>query len=154
MVRLRKLGRLKFKDMANSIIDKLKRVCDEDNSQDRKLLLLGEIIEDRFDIMEEKFDLKFEVISNNQTKLYDKLDETGDKLDAITILLSEHQDFIRRCPMEKEETKKTFKKFLAILSHPKMAILSTLAVCTIIGMLIFGGVSVGIFTALLKLLGL
>lgn len=137
-----------------AFIKKLGLICDRKDPSDQKLLLLGELVEDRFNSLEEGFNNKFERINENQQRLYNKLDETGAKLDSLTDLLSKHQEIIQRCPMVKQESKKSFERFRGVLEHPKMMSLSLIGGGVVLLLLVIGVLNPGVITAIKALFGL
>lgn len=90
--------------MNSKIVETLELMCDKENLQDKKILLLAELVE-----------TKCEALSKNQDGLKKSLEETNTKLDKLTGLL---EDDTHGCPVYKN--KESFEKLSFFVKYPKI----------------------------------
>lgn len=93
--------------MNSKIVETLELMCDKENLQDNKILLLAELVE-----------TKCEALSKNQDGLKKSLEETNTKLDKLTGLLERYEDAIHGCPVYKN--KESFEKLSFFVKYPKI----------------------------------
>ena len=101
------------------IVSTLKLMCDEDNPQDQKLLLLAELV-----------DSKCDILSSNQQTLKESLDKTSEKLDKLTELLEANTQETKSCPVY--QNKEGFEKLATLVKYPKWAILTVIGLISIL----------------------
>lgn len=118
----------------NKIVETLALMCDKNNPQDKKLLLLAELVE-----------TKCEALGKNQEELKGSLKVTNEKLDKLTNLLEKYQNDKDMCPVYKD--RKSFEKIAFFMRYPKVSLLVILG---IFAMLV--GLFSSSFTDLIKFL--
>lgn len=106
--------------MVNDIVGTLQLMCDKNNPQDNKLLLLAELVETRCG-----------VLGDNQAELKASLAKTNDKLDKITELLEKYETDKKGCPVYKNKT--DFEKAAVLLRYPKITLLTILGIMALLG---------------------
>lgn len=106
--------------MNSKIAETLELMCDRDNPQDRKILLLAELVEHKCD-----------ALADNQQKLQKSLDDTNDKLDKLTGLLEKYENDTHGCPVYKN--KDSYDKFSFYIRNPKLTILIILGLIALLG---------------------
>lgn len=120
--------------MNSKIVETLAMMCDKNNPQDKKLLLLAELVE-----------TKCEELAENQLELKGSLDETNKKLDRLTTILEKYEKDESDCPVFQH--RQNFQHLAMMFKHPKVALL------IIIGILaLLLGVFNSSFISLFKLL--
>ena len=103
----------------NDLVRTLERMCDQDDPQDRKLLLLAELVE-----------TKYEALGKNQEELKLSLDKTNDKLDRLTLILERYEQYKDDCPVYKN--KSDFERLTVLLKYPRMSLLVLLGVFSLL----------------------
>lgn len=103
----------------NDLVRTLERMCDQDDPQDRKLLLLAELVE-----------TKCEALGKNQEELKLSLDKTNDKLDRLTLILERYEQGKDDCPVYKN--KSDFERLTVLLKYPRMSLLVLLGVLSLL----------------------
>lgn len=130
--------------METNLTDALTMICDKDNPQDKKLLLLAELVE-----------TKCNSLARNQSVLLDKLSETNgnlsetrNQIENLTRLLEENKKETMACPVHQHRNE--FSKLAVTFRYPKLFVLA------IIGMiaLLTGVVGTKIFDLIVKIFGL
>lgn len=106
--------------MNSKIAETLELMCDRDNPQDRKILLLAELVEHKCD-----------ALADNQQKLQKSLDDTNDKLDKLTGLLEKYENDTHGCPVYKN--KDSYDKFSFYIRNPKLTVLILLGLVALLG---------------------
>lgn len=109
---------------SNNIVHTLGLMCDKNNPQDAKLLLLAELVE-----------TKCEALGKTQGELKESLKETNSKLDKLTQLLESYERTQKYCPVQVH--KKGFSKLVMFMEHPKITILVLVGVVALL-MGVFG----------------
>lgn len=118
--------------MNEKIVETLKLMCDKTNPQDKKILLLAELVEDRCT-----------ALGDNQAALQKSLNNTNEKLDKLTELLEKYEGETHGCPVYKN--KDGYEKLSFYIRNPKISML------IIIGMIaLIGGFFGSTFTTLIK----
>lgn len=116
----------------NKITETLELMCDRDNPQDKKILLLAELVEHKCDSL-----------ATNQEKLQKSLEATNGKLDRLTQLLEKYEQDAIGCPVHKD--KEAYEKFSFYIRNPKTTVL------IIVGILaLLSGVFSSTITGLIK----
>lgn len=83
-------------------------MCDKGNPQDKKLLLLAELMES-----------KCSGLSENQNELKQSLNKTNEKLDKLTDLLEKYEDYKNSCPVWRNRDE--FERMSVFFKNPKIA---------------------------------
>ena len=90
----------------NDITKTLKFMCSDDDPQDKKLLLLAELVETRCS-----------ELALNQEDLKTSLSKTNAKLDEVTKLLKAFESSEQSCPVYKERV--NFEKLGFFMKYPR-----------------------------------
>lgn len=107
--------------MSNTEIkETLELMCDKNNPQDRKLLLLADLV-----------DTKCNALAEKQDKLKSSLDNACTKIDKLTDLLEAQQNAISNCPVNKDRG--TIEKMILLAKNPKMTFFAIIGSIAIIG---------------------
>lgn len=96
--------------MSSKISETLELMCDRSNPQDKKILLLAELVEQKCDDL-----------ATNQRALQKSLDDTNEKLDKLTGLLEKYERDAIGCPVHKDRDK--YEKLSFYIRNPKLTIL-------------------------------
>lgn len=130
--------------MNSKIVETLETMCDKDNPQDRKLLLLAELVETKCD-----------ALATNQKQLMDKLTdtkesliETSGKLDRLTKVLESTNSQANSCPVHKN--KEGFDRLSVVMKYPKLTLFAVVGFIAILA----GAISNGLLDLLKMLFGL
>lgn len=106
--------------MSNSdIVKTLTLMCDKNDPQDKKLLLLAELVETRCSALAE-----------HQGELQKSLRDTNDKLDKVTKLLEEQQQEGKDCPVYRN--KENFEKISFLMRYPRFSLLMLLGILALL----------------------
>lgn len=106
--------------MNNSeIVKTLTLMCDKNDPQDKKLLLLAELVETRCSALAE-----------HQEELQKSLRDTNVKLDKVTQLLEEKQQEGRECPVYKN--RESFEKLSFFMKYPRFSLLMALGIAALL----------------------
>lgn len=106
--------------MNTKISEALELMCDRDNPQDKKILLLAELVEHKCDALAE-----------NQKGLQKSLDDTNEKLDKLTVLLEKYEGDTHGCPVYKDKDK--YEKLSFYIRNPKITLLVLLGMLALLG---------------------
>lgn len=106
--------------MNSKIVETLEFMCDRDNPQDKKMLLLAELVEH-----------KCNVLGDNQKNLQQSLDSTNAKLDKLMELLKEYENDTHGCPVYKN--KSDYEKLSFYITNPKFVLLMILGLVALLG---------------------
>lgn len=106
--------------MDSKIVETLKLMCDKSNPQDRKILLLAELVE-----------AKCDALGKNQDDLKKSLDNTNQKLDKLTNLLEKYENDTHGCPVYKNRT--DYEKISFLIKHPKISALILFGTLALLG---------------------
>ena len=123
--------------MNSKIAETLELMCDRDNPQDRKILLLAELVEHKCDALAE-----------NQKSLQKSLDDTNDKLDKLTDLLEKYENDTHGCPVYKNKDK--YEKISFYVRNPKLTILILIGILALLGGF-FGSTITGLIKSIMSL---
>lgn len=103
----------------NKITETLELMCDRDNPQDKKILLLAELVEHKCD-----------ALANNQKELHKSLESTNQKLDKLTQLLEKYEQDARDCPVAK--SRESYEKISFYIRNPKLTALILIGVLAVL----------------------
>lgn len=106
--------------MNSEIVKTLKVMCNQEDPQDQKLLLLAELVE-----------TKCEALAQHQDALQKSLDKTNEKLDKVTDLLEKIESEERDCPVF--SNRKDFEKISFVMRYPRLSFLMLLGIIVLIG---------------------
>lgn len=106
--------------MNTEISEALELMCDRDNPQDKKILLLAELVEHKCD-----------ALADNQKGLQKSLDDTNEKLDKLTLLLEKYENDTHGCPVYKNKDK--YEKLSFYVRNPKATLLIFLGMLALLG---------------------
>jgi len=106
--------------MNEKIVETLKLMCDRTNPQDKKIILLAELVEDRCT-----------ALGDNQAALQKSLNNTNEKLDKLTELLEKYEDETHGCPVYKN--KDGYERLSFYIRNPKISLLIILGMIAIAG---------------------
>lgn len=121
--------------MNSKIAETLELMCDRDNPQDKKMLLLAELVEHKCD-----------ALASNQKNLQKSLDSTNSKLDRLTQLLEKYEDDVHGCPVYNH--KEHYEKISFYVRNPKTTLLILIGILALLGGF-FGSTLNGLFTSVL-----
>lgn len=106
--------------MNSKIAETLELMCDRNNPQDKKILLLAELVEHKCD-----------ALADNQKGLQKSLDDTNEKLDKLTQLLEKYENDTHGCPVYKNKDK--YEKLSFYVRNPKTTLLILLGMLALLG---------------------
>lgn len=106
--------------MNSKIVETLELMCDRNNPQDKKILLLAELVEHKCDALAE-----------NQKELQRSLDTTLNKIDRLTELLEKYESATHGCPVYKN--KGDYERLSFYVRNPKITILMLLGLIALLG---------------------
>lgn len=106
--------------MNSKIVETLEFMCDKNDPQDKKMLLLAELVEN-----------KCNALGENQKRLQESLDYTNRKLDKLTELLERYENDTHGCPVYRN--KGDYERISFYVRNPKMTLLMILGLLAIIG---------------------
>lgn len=95
-------------------------MCDKNNPQDKKILLLAELVES-----------KCEALGKTQEELKGSLNSTNQKLDKLTELLEKYESDTHGCPVYKN--RQDYEKLSFFVKYPKTASLALLGILAMSG---------------------
>lgn len=121
----------------NEIVNALRLMCDKDDTQDKKLLLLAELVS-----------VKFEKFSEVQESLLDKINNVNGKMDKLSELLEKYESDTHNCPVYKNRS--SFEGISFFIKYPKVTLI--LLIGTIA--LLFGVVGTDLINSLKIILGI
>lgn len=106
--------------MNSKISETLELMCNRNNPQDKKILLLAELVEHKCDSLAE-----------NQKTLQKSLDNTNEKLDRLTNLLERYEQDTHECPVYKNKDR--YEKISLYVRNPKVTILILVGFLALLG---------------------
>lgn len=106
--------------MNTKISEALKLMCDRGNPQDKKILLLAELVEHKCD-----------ALADNQKGLQKSLDNTNEKLDKLTLLLEKYENDTHGCPVYKNRD--DYERISFYVRNPKITLLIIMGTLALIG---------------------
>lgn len=105
--------------MNTKISEALELMCDRGNPQDKKILLLAELVEHKCDALAE-----------TQKGLQKSLNDTNEKLDKLTVLLEKYEGDTHGCPVYKDKDK--YEKLSFYIRNPKITLLVLLGMLALL----------------------
>ena len=104
----------------NNIKQTLELMCDTHNPQDRKLLLLADLV-----------DSKCNELAEHQETLNENLTSACEKIDKLTTLIEKNQRMLQTCPVYKD--KDSFEKMSSAAKNPRAVIFMIAGIIAILG---------------------
>lgn len=106
--------------MTNEIVKALELMCNKNNQQDNKLLLLAKLVE-----------AKHSELSATQVALQECLNTTNSKIDKLTALIEKYERDTHGCPVYKNRDH--YEKLSFYVKNPKASILTLVGILAILG---------------------
>ena len=123
--------------MNSKIVETLEFMCDKENPQDKKILLLAELVEN-----------KCNALADNQKTLQKSLDTTNTKLDKLTEFLEKYETSVHECPVYMDKDK--YEKLAFYVRNPKLTVFMLLGILALLGGL-FGSTITNIIKGVINL---
>lgn len=114
----------------NKIIDSLEVMCEKDNPQDRKLLLLAHLVQD-----------SVKGLAEHQQELQGSLSETNRKLDSVLEAITEYKKDMDNCPVY--DNRELFDRVKLLIKNPRLSLFLFLGIISLLSGL-FGSSVIGI----------
>lgn len=115
-----------MKKMNSKIVETLEMMCDKENPQDRKLLLLAELVETKCDALAENQ----HKLNENLNTTKEKLSLTNTKLDRLTEVLENNNAEAHNCPVHKN--KEGFEKISILVRYPKLSLIALIGIISLL----------------------
>lgn len=93
----------------NKIIDSLEVMCEKDNPQDRKLLLLAHLVQD-----------SVKGLAEHQQELQGSLSETNRKLDSVLEAITKYKKDMDNCPVY--DNRELFDRVKFLIKNPRLSL--------------------------------
>lgn len=106
--------------MNSKIVETLELMCNKNNPQDKKILLLAELVEHKCD-----------TLGKNQELLQKSIGRTIEKLDKLTELLEKYESDTHECPVYRN--KGDYERISFYVRNPKTALLMVLGAIALLG---------------------
>jgi hypothetical protein len=103
----------------NKIIDSLEVMCEKDNPQDRKLLLLAHLVQD-----------SVKGLAERQQELQGSLSETNRKLDSVLEAITKYKKDMDNCPVY--DNKELFDKLKFLIKNPRLSLFLFLGIISLL----------------------
>jgi hypothetical protein len=103
----------------NKIIDSLEVMCEKDNPQDRKLLLLAHLVQD-----------SVKGLAERQQELQGSLSETNRKLDSVLEAITKYKKDMDNCPVY--DNKELFDKVKFLIKNPRLSLFLFLGIISLL----------------------
>nr|UVM88462.1 MAG: hypothetical protein [Bacteriophage sp.] len=103
----------------NKIIDSLEVMCEKDNPQDRKLLLLAHLVQD-----------SVKGLAERQQELQGSLTETNKKLDSVLEAITKYKKDMDNCPVYGNE--ELFDKAKFLIKNPRLSLFLFLGIISLL----------------------
>ena len=103
----------------NKIIDSLEVMCEKDNPQDRKLLLLAHLVQD-----------SVKGLAERQQELQGSLTETNKKLDSVLEAITKYKKDMDNCPVYCN--KELFDKVKFLIKNPRLSLFLFLGIISLL----------------------
>ncbi len=103
----------------NKIIDSLEVMCEKDNPQDRKLLLLAHLVQD-----------SVKGLAERQQELQGSLTETNKKLDSVLEAITKYKKDMDNCPVY--DNKELFDKVKFLIKNPRLSLFLFLGIISLL----------------------
>ena len=103
----------------NKIIDNLEVMCEKDNPQDRKLLLLAHLVQD-----------SVKGLAERQQELQGSLSETNRKLDSVLEAITKYKKDMDNCPVY--DTRELFDRVKFLIKNPRLSLFLFLGIISLL----------------------
>lgn len=103
----------------NKIIDSLEVMCEKDNPQDRKLLLLAHLVQD-----------SVKGLAERQQELQGSLTETNKKLDSVLEAITKYKKDMDNCPVYGNN--ELFDKVKFLIKNPRLSLFLFLGIISLL----------------------
>lgn len=103
----------------NKIIDSLEVMCEKDNPQDRKLLLLAHLVQD-----------SVKGLAERQQELQGSLSETNRKLDSVLEAIIKHKKDMDNCPVY--GNRELFDRVKFLIKNPRLSLFIFLGIISLL----------------------
>lgn len=103
----------------NKIIDSLEVMCEKDNPQDRKLLLLAHLVQD-----------SVKGLAERQQELQGSLSETNRKLDSVLEAITEYKKDMDNCPVC--GNREIFDRVKFLIKNPRLSLFLFLGIISLL----------------------
>ena len=103
----------------NKIIDSLEVMCEKDNLQDRKLLLLAHLVQD-----------SVKGLAERQQELQGSLSETNRKLDSVLEAITEYKKDMDNCPVY--GNRELFDRVKFLIKNPRLSLFLFLGIISLL----------------------
>mgnify|MGYP003255294374 FL=1 len=103
----------------NKIIDSLEVMCEKDNPQDRKLLLLAHLVQD-----------SVKGLAERQQELQGSLSETNRKLDSVLEAIINYKKDMDNCPVY--GNRELFDRVKFLIKNPRLSLFLFLGIISLL----------------------
>lgn len=103
----------------NKIIDSLEVMCEKDNPQDRKLLLLAHLVQD-----------SVKGLAERQQELQGSLSETNRKLDSVLEAITKYKKDMDDCPVY--DNRELFDRVKFLIKNPRLSLFLFLGIISLL----------------------
>lgn len=103
----------------NKIIDSLEVMCEKDNPQDRKLLLLAHLVQD-----------SVKGLAERQQELQGSLSETNRKLDSVLEAITKYKKDMDNCPVY--DNRELFDRVKFLINNPRLSLFLFLGIISLL----------------------
>lgn len=103
----------------NKIIDSLEVMCEKDNPQDRKLLLLAHLVQD-----------SVKGLAERQQELQGSLSETNRKLDSVLEAITKYKKDMDNCPVY--DNRELFDRVKFLIKNPRLSLFLFLGIISLL----------------------
>lgn len=103
----------------NKIIDSLEVMCEKDNPQDRKLLLLAHLVQD-----------SVKGLAERQQELQGSLSETNRKLDSVLEAITKYKKDMNNCPVY--DNREIFDRVKFLIKNPRLSLFLFLGIISLL----------------------
>lgn len=103
----------------NKIIDSLEVMCEKDNPQDRKLLLLAHLVQD-----------SVKGLAERQQELQGSLSETNRKLDSVLEAITNYKKDMDNCPVY--DNRELFDRVKFLIKNPRLSLFLFLGIISLL----------------------
>ena len=103
----------------NKIIDSLEVMCEKDNPQDRKLLLLAHLVQD-----------SVKGLAERQQELQGSLSETNRKLDSVLEAITKYKTDMDNCPVY--DNRELFDRVKFLIKNPRLSLFLFLGIISLL----------------------
>lgn len=103
----------------NKIIDSLEVMCEKDNPQDRKLLLLAHLVQD-----------SVKGLAERQQELQGSLSETNRKLDSVLEAITKYKKDMDNCPVYGNG--ELFDRVKFLIKNPRLSLFLFLGIISLL----------------------